>query len=50
MTNEEAKEILIGLIQVRKNSTYNEAILKAIEALDLEIALDKVIKHWRGEQ
>ncbi len=50
MTNEEAKQILIGLIQIRKNSTYNEAILKAIEALDLEIALGKVIDHWRNNE
>ena len=50
MTNEEAKEVLIGLIQVRWNETYNEAILKAIEALDLEIALGKVIEHWRNNE
>lgn len=50
MENEEARQILITMLQPRNSDRQNEAILKAIEALDLEIALNKVIDHWRNNE
>lgn len=48
MTNEEAKQILITMLQFRNTNQQNEALLKAMEALDIVDALDKVVEHWRN--
>lgn len=50
MTPEEAKSILLDYIQTHKNGKYNEAIIRALTALDIEMALDKLVEHWRNDE
>ena len=50
MTSEEARWLLIAMLQPRNNGRQNAAILKAIEALDIETALGTVVEHWRGNE
>lgn len=50
MTPEEAKAILIDYIQTHKDSKYTDAIIRALTALDIELALDKLVEHWRNNE